>query len=213
MFELSFNDERFLPFEGAGAVSTWSIDLPKDNNQFDLATLSDVILHVHYTARPSGNINLTNAAKGHLATVLPPLGVRMLVLNQEFSSEWYRFLHPDAGQDQTLTFTLGREHMPFYIRGKTNINLTKVDLIVEGAAGVSFSVKLTPPGGAESTEAMDPDVAYGGHQHMAKSGFAQSAQLLGNWQLKIQKVGAANFTSLLPADLKNAYLVLGFKTS
>jgi hypothetical protein len=30
LFETNLRDERFLPFEGAGAVSTWQLDLPKD---------------------------------------------------------------------------------------------------------------------------------------------------------------------------------------
>ncbi|MEX2307779.1 MAG: neuraminidase-like domain-containing protein [Pirellulales bacterium] len=213
MFELNFNDERFLPFEGAGAVSEWRLELPRENNQFVLATVSDVILHVRYTARPSGDVNLTQKAKDNLAAVFPPLGLTMFVLNQEFSSEWHRFLHPKAGEDQTLSFELGIEHIPFYARGRTNINLTKVDLIVEGANAVGYSVSLTPPGGPESANAMDPNSTYGGRQSMDKGDFAQQAQLLGDWQLKIQRAGAADFKSLTPEELQNAYLVLGFKTS
>src|SRR6185369_3665287 len=51
MFELNFRDERYLPFEGAGVVSRWRIELPRENNAFDFNTLSDVVLHFKYTAR------------------------------------------------------------------------------------------------------------------------------------------------------------------
>ena len=51
MFETNLRDERFLPFEGAGAESTWKLDLPKDYRAFDYDTISDVILHIRYTAR------------------------------------------------------------------------------------------------------------------------------------------------------------------
>ena len=44
MFELSFRDERYLPFEGAGAVSTWRLELPSQLRQFDYATIADVIV-------------------------------------------------------------------------------------------------------------------------------------------------------------------------
>jgi hypothetical protein len=213
MFELNFNDERFLPFEGAGAVSEWTLSLPRENNQFDLASVADVILHIRYTARAGEDLSLTQAAKNNLAAVLPPLGLRLFALNQEFSGEWYRFLHPAGGQDQTLSFKLELAHAPFYARGKTNINLTRVDLIVEGAAGVSYSVELTPPGGPASVNAMDPEANFGGRQRMARSGFAQQALLLGDWQLKIQRAGAADFKALAADELKSAYLVLGFKTS
>jgi hypothetical protein len=61
LFELNFRDERYLPFEGAGAVSRWRIDLPRENNAFDFNTLTDVVLHLKYTAREGGDI-LRNAA-------------------------------------------------------------------------------------------------------------------------------------------------------
>src|SRR5262249_14090249 len=53
LFEANLRDERFLPFEGAGAESMWKLDLPKpqDYPAFDYATISDVILHIRYTAR------------------------------------------------------------------------------------------------------------------------------------------------------------------
>ena len=54
MFETNLRDDRFLPFELAGAISTWQIDLPKPTEAFpafDYNTISDVILQVRYTAR------------------------------------------------------------------------------------------------------------------------------------------------------------------
>src|SRR5207237_6801091 len=44
VFELSFRDERYLPFEGGGAVSTWELSLPDAFRTFDYGTISDVIL-------------------------------------------------------------------------------------------------------------------------------------------------------------------------
>ena len=63
MFEVNFRDERYLPFEGAGAISRWRIDLPKDTNAFDFDTLSDVILRLNYTARDGGKPLLAKALK------------------------------------------------------------------------------------------------------------------------------------------------------
>ena len=54
MFETNLHDERFLPFEGAGAISTWTLTLPNELRAFDYSTISDVILHVRYTAREAG---------------------------------------------------------------------------------------------------------------------------------------------------------------
>ena len=54
VFNIRSDDDRYLPFEGAGAVSKWAIALKKEHNQFDLATVTDVILHIEYTALPGG---------------------------------------------------------------------------------------------------------------------------------------------------------------
>ncbi len=43
LFELNFRDERYLPFEYAGAVSRWRIELPIETNAFDIDTVSDLI--------------------------------------------------------------------------------------------------------------------------------------------------------------------------
>ena len=51
LFEINFRDERYLPFEGAGAISRWRIDLPRDFNAFDFDTLTDVVIAVLYRAR------------------------------------------------------------------------------------------------------------------------------------------------------------------
>ncbi|MCG1041750.1 insecticidal toxin complex protein TccB [Mycetohabitans sp. B8] len=56
-FELNFSDERYLPFEGTGAVSTWELKFPRHDRspQSDLlAHLDDVIVHVRYTALDGG---------------------------------------------------------------------------------------------------------------------------------------------------------------
>lgn len=50
MFETNLHDERYLPFENSGIVSEWQLELPADVRQFDYDTISDVILHVRYTA-------------------------------------------------------------------------------------------------------------------------------------------------------------------
>jgi hypothetical protein len=51
MFDANLDQTRFLWFEGAVAVSTWTLMLPKQFRTFDYITISDVILHMKYTAR------------------------------------------------------------------------------------------------------------------------------------------------------------------
>ncbi|MCR8930587.1 MULTISPECIES: Tc toxin subunit A-related protein [unclassified Pseudomonas] len=55
MFQLNFQDERYLPFEYTGAISAWSLTFPNDKSQeLMLKSLTDIIVHVSYTARCEG---------------------------------------------------------------------------------------------------------------------------------------------------------------
>jgi len=129
MFELNFRDERYLPFEGAGAISRWRIELPKEYNAFDFDTLSDVVLHLKYTAREGGE-NLKDKAGKAVKNAIKgadngnaPLA-RMFSAKREFPTEWYRFLQPtNPAAGGKLTFKLpidmGRDRFPFPFRGKT----------------------------------------------------------------------------------------------
>lgn len=55
LFKLNFRDDRYLPFEGAGVISKWRLELASNFRQFDYDTLSDVILTLRYTARDGGD--------------------------------------------------------------------------------------------------------------------------------------------------------------
>ena len=54
VFELSFRDERYMPFEGAGAISRWRLSLPDNFRQFDYQTINDVMISISYTAEHDG---------------------------------------------------------------------------------------------------------------------------------------------------------------
>lgn len=68
LFEAQLRDERFLPFEGHGAISRWRLELPAQYKQFDYTTISDVIIHLRYTARDGGE-QLAAAARGSIANL------------------------------------------------------------------------------------------------------------------------------------------------
>ncbi len=96
MFELNFRDERYIPFENAGAISYWQLDLMDDKSlrQFDYDTITDVIIHVRYTARDDKRTtgNKAIATKTKLRDQLSEAGTslpRYFSLKHEFSNEWY----------------------------------------------------------------------------------------------------------------------------
>lgn len=101
MFELNFNDLSYLPFEGSGVVSEWKIELTQevDLRQFDYSTISNVIMHISYTAREDSGTFKNNVIT-HLQEFLTnedakPL-IRMFSMKHEFSSEWHKFLYPEV---------------------------------------------------------------------------------------------------------------------
>ena len=122
LFELNFRDERYLPFEGAGAASRWRFELPRDTNVFDFETISDVVLHLRYTAR-DGGVMLRKAARGALEAVMGDPNIlaqsRLVSLRHEFPTEWARFLSPTDTTvlKQELTVDLPMERFHFRFRG------------------------------------------------------------------------------------------------
>jgi hypothetical protein len=100
LFELSFRDERYLPFEFAGAVSRWRIELPPETNAFDFDSLSDVIMHVNYTAREGGDV-LRAAAAEDARCRLPGNGLRLIDVRRDLSDAWYALQQtPDSGDER-----------------------------------------------------------------------------------------------------------------
>jgi hypothetical protein len=87
LFELSFRDERYLPFEYRGVVSRWRIELPPENNYFDLDTLTDLVLHVNYTSLEGGEA-LRDAAVRDARGRLPGDGLRLFDVRHDFPDAW-----------------------------------------------------------------------------------------------------------------------------
>ena len=115
MFELNFKEDRYLPFEGCGAISTWRLELPNEVRQFDYNTISDVILHVKYTAREGGSSLrglATASLQERLALIKQQLGQTGLhiALNMKYdlSSEW--LLLKNNG---TVSLTIDKARLPY----------------------------------------------------------------------------------------------------
>jgi hypothetical protein len=51
----NLSDQRYLPFEGGGAIGSWHLELPRASNEIAIANVSDIILHLYYTAVDGGD--------------------------------------------------------------------------------------------------------------------------------------------------------------
>ncbi|HXG23946.1 MAG TPA: hypothetical protein VNJ09_05270, partial [Chthonomonadales bacterium] len=117
MFETNLRDDRFLPFEGAGAESTWKLELPSEFRQFDYNTISDVILHLRYTARQGGAL-LRGKAVEHLEGLVGEANASGLALlfslRHDFFNEWHRFTTGNAN----FSASVKRDYFPYFTLGK-----------------------------------------------------------------------------------------------
>jgi hypothetical protein len=125
LFETNLHDERYLPFEGSGAMSEWRLELPADVDvrQFNYDTITDVILHIRYTAREGGNL-LRDAAvlnlKNKINTAQAAGCVRFFSIRHEFPTEWANFKSKkidNATKVAELSFIIREEHYPFWSKG------------------------------------------------------------------------------------------------
>ncbi|MDZ3833117.1 MAG: neuraminidase-like domain-containing protein [Sphingopyxis sp.] len=111
MFSLNFGDERYLPFEGTGAVSRWRLEMPKEANRIDYSTISDIVVKLRYTALAGGQL-FTDDVRGLLQDV-PYLGRLALNCALEFPSQWFAFLNPGSGAtQQQFSFVAARSMLP-----------------------------------------------------------------------------------------------------
>jgi hypothetical protein len=186
LFQTDLRDERLLPFEGAGAESTWSIELPAETNYFDINTISDVVLHVQYTALPGGT-TLRNAALASLRSILPSQGCLLLEINREFASEWSRFTGvPADAVDPILTFTLRREHFPFFAQNKA-ISVTKIHGLVAADSGVlELEARICPPGGSFTpAHVLGRSSVPSGSIFAAEIPISPANVALGEWRIQV----------------------------
>jgi len=124
LLETNLRDERYLPFENAGVVCEWEIELParpgtEVPRQFDYESISDVILHLRYTSRDGGG-PLRSAVAAHLNEQIEQamaLGcMQLLSVRHDFPTEWARFqtATPPANHRFELKLVLRPEHYPFW---------------------------------------------------------------------------------------------------
>jgi hypothetical protein len=159
LFETSLRDDRYLPFEGSGALSSWRLELPPVR-QFDYETISDVILHLKYTAREGGAqlrgeavLNLENkiaAARAHGS-------VRLLSLRHDFPTEWAKLRSSNlpSGSRVPIAIVLRPEHYPIWARGR----LSAMKGITVFARSTRPSIEVRISGEAREPRLRDGELA------------------------------------------------------
>jgi hypothetical protein len=207
IFELNFRDERYLPFEGAGAISQWSLELVHDNSenfgkelrQFDYSTITDAILHIKYMAREDAG-TFKNSAIAHLREYFSPdegtPTLRMFNLRQEFPSQWHRFLYPTNPEDGNIfELEILPNLFPIRDQGKA-LKVNTIWLLARSTESVNYEVVMTPPlpeppPDDSNTMVLSRSNLYGGLHFSQKSDLdievAPTANPPVKWQLKMTR--------------------------
>lgn len=166
LFEVNLRDERYLPFENAGAISTWRLELPKDVEQFDFETISDVVFHVRYTAREAGNLRGPAAARTREILQDPDTLFQLFSLNADFGNAWFLFGSATSDATRQLNININQDHFPYWVKrlgmddtiratfavitwtkNKSKLTLAPaaVTLTGDAAAGWSLAIDQTSP--------------------------------------------------------------------
>jgi len=146
LFEPGMRDERYLPFEGAGAISRWRLELPTEFRTLDYDTISDVILHIRYTARDGGD-PLRAAATASVTSLLGDAATRPLFrlfsLRHEFPGEWHRFVSSPISAMTTMTADLASARFPYFTQGRT-VTIRQASTVVRSKSGTPPPVMIAP---------------------------------------------------------------------
>ncbi len=203
LFELNLGDERYLPFEGAGAISRWRIQLPLETNRFDRNTISDVIVHLRYTASEGGD--------GLRAAALPAqtTGARLISMRHEFPTAWHRFLNVAPDADQLALLNRMDERFPFQRPGVT-ITISRIVMLGRFASNVNYTASLAPLVNNEIELIPAPEL---GGLHMASSNVPNLdiTDAL-DWTLRIRRASEPD-AHLEPGEVEDFFIICVYTMS
>ncbi len=127
MFETNLHEDRFLPFEGAGAISTWNLALPSALPTFDYSTITDVILHMRYTARDGGDASgqiVTKELVAQMNSATASGQFLMFDLRYDFPTEWAAFQNGTGA----FTATILTSYFPYAVQLAKYLTVTSSTL-------------------------------------------------------------------------------------
>ena len=152
LFEPAMRGDRYLPFEGAGAISTWRLELPAEFRTFDYETITDVIMHLRYTARDADPLHDATVAsvKARLADAAAHPLARAFSLRHEFPNEWRGFKNTSASAATAVTVDLPAGRFPYFVQGRP-IQIRQASVIARLQLGSPAVQIAIAPGQAAPT--------------------------------------------------------------
>jgi hypothetical protein len=215
----NITDQRYLPFENAGAVSSWHLAMSQANNEIDLTTVGDVVLHLYYTAL-DGGAALKQAAEDNNAANFPTSGIKVFSAQNDFVAPptsganpkpvapWQGFLYPPtAGANQVLTLPIYASKFPAWTRGKT---ITVTSLTVLAIAWPTGTFVLVPQAPLPTAPITMTSVGGVSEPTVVSATIPSPGTLPTIWSFEIQQQGASTFTSLTPDMIGDVLLLVSY---
>lgn len=212
-------DPRYLPFEGTGAISSWTFEMTEASNEIDLTTVGDVVLHFYYTALDGGGA-LKAAALANNAALMPAAGAKVFSAQNDFSAPaasaanpyplapWAAFFAPAAGGDQVLTLSIAPAKFPAWTRGKT-ISVTSLTVLALSWSATSLVVEPQAP--LPGADVVMAAVGGGTEPYVWAATIPTPAGTpLGTWSFKLRQQTAADFHSLSRNAVGDVILIVNY---
>ena len=196
-------DGRYLPFEGAGAISTWGLTLPAKLRLFDYSAIPDILLQVSYRALDDGAFRDTveTALLDTLTSYATTTGLhRLFSLRHDFPDA-YAKLRTATGTKQATQIDIAATHFPFFLSSQQLVASTVSILLRPKATDIidTNGLTLTVNGARSTTWSTPPDTK------LRSADFAVSGPAIATWKIEITT------GHLDPANLDDVLILLKYK--
>lgn len=193
VFELNFRDERYIPFEGAGAIGEWRLELPDQFRQFDYDTITDVVMQLRYTAVEGGDKLKKPAADSVMAYIKSVEELSReeglfaaFDLKHDFATEWYKAMQPPAdATERVMMLNNLHERLPIFTKGWKLDKIQATDVYLYKPKTLrNVAIKLKQ--GDNESDFNSPEAV--GEMISSAIHAGDSPIQMVNWQVKIQDV-------------------------
>jgi hypothetical protein len=212
-------DQRYLPYENAGVVSSWHLEMPQINNEIDLSTVGDVVLHLYYTALDGGG-EFKSAVQANNLANLPTTGIKLFSAQNDFAAPaasvanpypvtpWTAFL--TTGATQKLTLAISQLKFPPWTRGKT---ITVTSLTVLALAWEPGTFVLVPQSPLPTAPITMTPIAGITEPVVVSATIPSAGTLPATWSFEMQQQGATDFQSLTKNQIGDVLLLVSYEAS
>ena len=148
-FTLDLRDVQYLPFEGAGAISRWRLELPRRFRSVDYDSFSSALFHVRYVSwRAEALVEpALNALQKALEAAADGPLFRLFSLRHEFPNEWHKLRSTPT---RSSAFVIAQARFPFLVQDAKLqvVELHSALILKESRPTVGYKAVLTPGAGA-----------------------------------------------------------------